>query len=68
MDSANSDTANFERTQVRWRGDQRRTKRPNIKYDHLREEVRKETSSIYHTRTKQQIADSPSQKYLLKRV
>jgi hypothetical protein len=34
-----------------------RTKHLNIKYHHFREEVRKETISIYHTRTEDQIAD-----------
>jgi hypothetical protein len=54
MNSANPDTANFEKSQVRRRGAQRRTKHPNIKYHHWREEVRKEIISIYHTRTKWQ--------------
>jgi len=34
-----------------------RTKHLNIKYHHFREEVRKGTISIYHTRTEDQIAD-----------
>jgi hypothetical protein len=34
-----------------------RTKHLNIKYHHFREEVRKGTVSIYHTRTEDQIAD-----------
>jgi hypothetical protein len=34
-----------------------RTKHLNIKYHHFREEVRKGTISIYHTRTQDQIAD-----------
>jgi hypothetical protein len=34
-----------------------RTKHLNIKYHHFREEVKKETISIYHTRTEEQIAD-----------
>jgi hypothetical protein len=34
-----------------------RTKHPDIKYDHFREEVRKGTISIYHTRTEEQVAD-----------
>ena len=34
-----------------------RTKHLNIKYHHFREEVRKGTISIYHTRTHYQIAD-----------
>jgi hypothetical protein len=34
-----------------------RTKHLNIKYHHFREEVRKGTISIYHTRTEEQIAD-----------
>jgi hypothetical protein len=34
-----------------------RTKLLNIKYHHFREEVRKGTISIYHTRTEDQIAD-----------
>jgi hypothetical protein len=34
-----------------------RTKHLNIKYHHLREEVKKGTISIYHTRTEGQIAD-----------
>jgi hypothetical protein len=51
MNSANPDIANFEKSQVRRRGAQRRTKHPNIKYHHWREEVRKEiiSISIYHT-------------------
>jgi len=40
-----------------WRGNQRRTKHLNIKYHHFREEARKGTISIYHRRTKEQIAD-----------
>ena len=65
MNSANPDIANFERSQVRRRGAQRRTKHPNIKYHHWREEVRKEiiSISIYHTWTKWQIAESPSQTF-----
>jgi hypothetical protein len=65
MNSANPDIANFEKSQVRRRDPQRRTKHPNIKYHHWREEVRKEiiSISIYHTGTKWQIADSPSQTY-----
>jgi hypothetical protein len=46
-----------------------RTKHLNIKYHHFREEVRKGTISIYHTRTEDQIADilpSPYQKHLSK--
>ena len=34
-----------------------RTKHLNIKYHHFREELRKGTISIYHTRTEDQIAD-----------
>jgi hypothetical protein len=34
-----------------------RTKHLNIKYHHFREEVKKGTISIYHTRTEEQIAD-----------
>ncbi len=34
-----------------------RTKHLNIKYHHFREEVRKGTISIYHTRREEQIAD-----------
>jgi hypothetical protein len=34
-----------------------RAKHLNIKYHHFREEVRKGTISIYHTRTEDQIAD-----------
>jgi hypothetical protein len=34
-----------------------RTKHLNIKYHHFREEVRKGTISIYHTRPEDQIAD-----------
>jgi hypothetical protein len=34
-----------------------RTKHLNIKYHHFREEVKKGTISIYHTRTGEQIAD-----------
>jgi hypothetical protein len=34
-----------------------RTKHLNIKYHHLREEVKKGTVSIYHIGTKKQIAD-----------
>jgi hypothetical protein len=34
-----------------------RTKHLNIKYHHFREEVKKWTISIYHTRTEEQIAD-----------
>jgi len=34
-----------------------RTKHLNIKYHHFREEVKKGTISIYHTRTEAQIAD-----------
>jgi hypothetical protein len=63
MNSANPDIANFERSQVRGRGAQRRTKHPNIKYHHISEEVRKEIISIHHTRTKWQIAESPSQTF-----
>ena len=65
MNSTNPDIANFEKSQVRRRGAQRRTKHPNIKYHHWREEVRKEiiSISIYHTGTKWQIADSPSQTF-----
>jgi len=53
---------------VKWRGAQRRTEHPNIKYHQISEEVRKEIISIYHIRTKQQIADSPSQKNLWNKV
>jgi hypothetical protein len=45
-----------------------RTKHLNIKYHHFREEVRKGTVSISHTRTEDQIADiftSPCLKHLL---
>ena len=65
MNSANPDKANFEKSQVRRRGAQRRTKHPNIKYHHWREEVRKEiiSISIYHTGTKWQITESPSQTF-----
>ena len=67
MNSANPDIANFERSQVRRRGAQRRTKHPNIKYHHWREEVRKEiiSISIYHTGTKWQKKKqiSPSQTF-----
>ena len=61
MNSANPDIANFEKSQVRRRGAQRRTKHPNIKYHHWREEVRKGIISIstYHTGTKWQKADKP---------
>jgi len=34
-----------------------RTKNLNIKYHHFREEEKKGTISIYHTRTEEQIAD-----------
>jgi hypothetical protein len=34
-----------------------RNKHFNIKYHHFREEVKKGTISIYHTRTEEQIAD-----------
>ena len=34
-----------------------RTKHLNIKYHHFREEVKKETVSMYHVGTKEQIAD-----------
>jgi hypothetical protein len=34
-----------------------RTKHLNIKYHHFREEVRKGTISIYHTKTEDQVAD-----------
>ena len=65
MNSANPDIANFEKSQVRRRGAQRRTKHPNIKYHHWREEVRKGIINIstYHTRTKWQTVDSPSQTF-----
>jgi hypothetical protein len=61
MNSANPDIANFEKSQVRRRGAQRRTKHPNIKYHHWREEVRKGIINIstYHTGTKWQKADKP---------
>jgi hypothetical protein len=63
MNLANPDIANFERSQVRRRGAQRRTKHPNIKYHHWREEVRKEKISTDNTRTKWQITESPSQTF-----
>jgi hypothetical protein len=59
MNSANPDIVNFEKSQVRRRGAQRRTKHPNIKYHHWREEVRKEIISTYNTGTKWQKADKP---------
>jgi hypothetical protein len=34
-----------------------RTKHPNTKYHHFREEVKKGTISIYNARTEEQIAD-----------
>ena len=61
MNSANPDIANFEKSQARRRGAQRRTKHPNNKYHHWREEVRKGIINIstYHTGTKWQKADKP---------
>jgi hypothetical protein len=41
-----------------------RTKHLNIKYHHFREEVKKGTISIYHTRTAEQIADISPSPYL----
>jgi hypothetical protein len=40
-----------------------KTKHLNIKYHHFREEVRKGTISIYHTRTEDQIADTFTNPY-----
>ncbi len=71
MNSANPDIANFEKSQVRRRGAQRRTKHPIIKYHHWREEVRKGIISIstYHTGTKWKIAlPRPFDKCLRKKI